>query len=154
MEATVGQIMNREVATVTPTTSLREGVQKMNELGIGSLVVQSDGKPVGMVTERDILRLVENGRSPQDLTVRMIMSEPVEVIGENAGIQEASNLMVKRRIRRLPVVKEGELIGIITSTDIIRVTNQSLPRVSDLKDEKTSFSSPEGAAIAERPVMK
>ena len=118
--------MNREVATVTPTTSLQDGVQKMNELGIGSLVVQSHGKPVGMVTERDILRLVENGRSPQDLTVRMIMSEPVEVIGENAGIQEASNLMVKRRIRRLPVVKEGELIGIITSTDIIRVTNQSL----------------------------
>ena len=81
-----GRNLSLEVATVTPTTSLREGVQKMNELGIGSLVVQSHGKPVGMVTERDILRLVENGRSPQDLTVRMIMSEPVEVIGENTRV--------------------------------------------------------------------
>jgi len=126
VDPTVDRIMNREVATVSPATMLQEAVRRMNELRIGCLVVESQGEPVGIVTERDILRLVENGRSPADLAVKMIMTSPVEVIGQDQSIEDASSLMLKLRIRRLPVVKDGKLIGIITSTDILRAAKEGM----------------------------
>ncbi len=126
VDATVDRIMNKEVATVSPTTLLQEAVRKMNALRIGCLVVESNGQPVGIITERDILRLVENGRSPYDLQVKMIMTSPVEVIGREQNIEDASSLMLKQRIRRLPVVNDGKLVGIITSTDILRAAKEGM----------------------------
>ena len=118
--------MNREVATVTPTSLLQDAVRKMNELRIGCLVVESEGKAVGIITERDILGLVENGRSPHDLLVNSVMSSPLTIIDQDVGIQDASSLMLERRIRRLPIVTNGRLVGIITSTDIIRAAKAGI----------------------------
>ncbi len=165
MESTVERIMNRRVATITPTVMLQEAVRKMNELKIGCLVVESRGEPVGIITERDILRLVENGRSPNDLMVKMIMSSSLEVIGEDQSIREAASLMQKDGIRRLPVVKDGKLVGIITSTDIIRAANEgmlaekSLIYLSDIfKDDNPKpsreRSPPDDRVISQPPDIK
>ncbi len=78
----VDSIMRTKVITVSLGDSLQLTIRKMNQSGIGSIVVEDDGKPVGIITERDILRLIEHGRNPIpiDLTVDTVMTTPIHTI--------------------------------------------------------------------------
>jgi len=94
----------------------------MNNHRIGSLVVIRAGKPVGIVTERDIMtKVVGRAVSALDLRVADVMSTQVTSIIEDGTLKDAARLMTRYGIRRLPVVnKQGDLVGIISSMDIIR----------------------------------
>jgi CBS domain-containing protein len=90
---------------------------------IGSVVVTENGKPVGMLTERDIMKRV----CPQELcsrkiTVGEIMSKPLVTIEADAKLGEAALLMMDKGIRRLLVVEKGEVVGIVTQKDVMRGT--------------------------------
>ncbi|HEY4673580.1 MAG TPA: CBS domain-containing protein [Nitrososphaerales archaeon] len=118
----VRDAMTAQLITATPETNLMEAVMVMNNHRIGSLVVIRAGKPVGIVTERDIMtKVVGRAVSALDLRVADVMSTQVTSIIEDGTLKDAARLMTRYGIRRLPVVnKQGDLVGIISSMDIIR----------------------------------
>jgi CBS domain-containing protein len=120
---TVQDILNHkgdEVASVQRERSIIEAARDMNQRRIGSLVVVDGAKVVGMFTERDILvRVVAEGRDPNRLTVGQVMTAPVVCVTPDTDLSECKSIMTTRRIRHIPVVTNGELIGIVTSGDIM-----------------------------------
>lgn len=116
----VRELMTREVKTVGPNANIRRVVATMNRFGIGSVVVVQGDRPVGIITERDILsRVVETCIPPETRRAGEIMTSPVITINANASVQEAIRIMTGRGIKKLVVVDQGKLVGIITHTDII-----------------------------------
>jgi CBS domain-containing protein len=112
--------MSRAVKVVRPDTTIKEVVATMNKFDIGSIVVVQSERPVGIITQRDILRRqVEPCLAPEILSARHVMTSPVITINENASIEEAAGLMAKKKAKRLPVMNDGKLVGIITYTDIV-----------------------------------
>ena len=116
----VRDVMAKDVRVVRPDTSVKEVVATMNKFDIGSIVVVQGDRPVGIITERDILRrLVEPCLVPETLTARQIMTSPVLTISETASIEETAKLMARKRVKRLPVMNNQKLVGIVTFTDIV-----------------------------------
>ena len=116
----VRDVMSKDVKVVRPDTTVKEVVATMNKFNIGSIVIVQGDRPVGIITERDILRrIVEPCLAPETLTARQIMSSPVLTINETASIDEAAKLMAKKRIKKLPVMDKQKLVGIVTLTDIV-----------------------------------
>jgi len=117
----VKEIM-KDVITVSPEVTLKEAAKKMAKHNIGSLVVTSDGtsrgKLLGIITERNILECFSESKS-YGIKVKEIMSTNIKTIEATADIAEAAALMAKHKIRRLPVVENKKLVGIITATDLI-----------------------------------
>ena len=116
----VRDIMSKDVKVVRPDSSLKEVVATMNKFDIGSIVVVQGDRPVGIITERDILRrIVEPCLAPETLAARQVMSSPVLTINQTASIDEAAKLMAKKRVKKLPVMDKQKLVGIVTLTDIV-----------------------------------
>jgi CBS domain-containing protein len=116
----VKDVMTRDVKVVDPDASVAEVAAAMNRFGVGSIIVVAGGEPVGVVSERDILRrVVEPCLSPEATAARQIMSSPVVSIHESATLGEAVRLMTERQVRKVPVMREGRLVGIVTYTDIV-----------------------------------
>jgi CBS domain-containing protein len=116
----VRDVMSKEVKVVRPDTSVKEVVATMNKFNIGSIVVVQGDRPVGIITERDILRrLVEPCLAPETLTARQIMTSPVFTISETADIEETAKFMARKGVKKLPVMNNGKLVGMITYTDIV-----------------------------------
>lgn len=117
----VRDIMSRNVKTVRTDDTVLEAVSKMNKFRIGSVVVTNNGRPVGIVTERNIMeRIVEPRLDPMMVRVKEIMSSPVITIESNAGLDEAVQVMIKKSIKKLPVTEGGKVTGILSTTDIVR----------------------------------
>ena len=128
----VRDVMTSDVKTARPDDSLREIIQKMVKFHIGSIVVVQDSRPVGIVTERDVLVRLSQMTMDLDVTkARDIMSAPVLTITDDQTVEEASRFMTQNSVKKLPVARGEELIGIITSTDIMR----SAPKLTDLYEE-------------------
>jgi len=116
----VRDVMSKDVKVVRPDTSVKEVVATMNKFDIGSIIVVQGERPVGIITERDILRkLVDPSLTPETLTARQIMTSPVISINEMTSIEEAAKLMAKKKVKRLPVMSDDKLVGILTFTDIV-----------------------------------
>jgi len=117
----VRDVMARNVKTVRTDDTVLEAVSKMNKFRIGSVVVTNNGRPVGIVTERNIMeRIVEPRLDPMMVRVKEIMSSPVITIESNAGLDEAVQVMIKKSIKKLPVTEGGKVTGILSTTDIVR----------------------------------
>jgi len=128
----VRDIMSKDVKVVGPDSTVKEVVVAMNKFNIGSIVVLQSGRPVGVISERDILRrVVEPSLAPATLTARQVMTSPVITIRETATVDEAAKLMAKKRVRKLPVMRKEELVGIVTFTDIV---NKVLTMISILEE--------------------
>jgi len=130
----VRDVMTKNVRFVRPDSSAKEVDATMNKFDIGSVVVVQGDRPVGIITERDILRrIVEPCLAPETLTARHIMTSPVVTIDENASINEAAKLMAKKGIKRLLVTRNNdELVGIITFTDIVTKVPDMLSILEEL----------------------
>jgi len=114
-------VMVKNVITVDAEATVREAARLMNKYEIGCLIVMKRGKPVGIVTERDMLkRVLLKSKDPRKTKVGKIMSKPLVVGEPQTDIRDAVRLMVEGRIKRLPIVEDGYLLGLITFTDIVR----------------------------------
>ena len=128
----VRDVMSKDVKVVQPNSRVREVVANMNRFNIGSIVVVQGEKPVGVISERDILRrVVEPCLSPEVLTARQVMTSPVVTINETASIEEAAKLMARKKVRKIPVMNEQKLVGIVTFTDLV---NKVLTTISILEE--------------------
>ncbi len=121
--ATVQAILTRkgsEVATIGLHESALDAATRMNQRGIGGLVVVDDGRVVGIVTERDILRRVVAARlDPGTTRVTSIMTTPVATCRVDTSLAECRTFMTAKRIRHLPVLDERGLCGIVTIGDLL-----------------------------------
>ena len=119
----VRDIMSSPVITVKGATPVDKVAQLMGKHSIGCVIVTGEGEvPLGIITERDLaLRVVAKNLQPQKVSAREVMSSPLVAIGSDQPIKEAARQMSRFNIRRLVVVREGKLIGIVTSKDITAV---------------------------------
>lgn len=116
----VEDIMSSPVITVDGETTVRDAALLMREKGIGSVVVVERGRPPGIVTERDLLeRVVAPCRDPCEVRVKEVMSSPLITIESDESILEAMRRMRERGIRRLIVMEGGEMVGVVSSRDIM-----------------------------------
>ncbi len=120
----VRDLMSYPIATVTPDATVLEAIRRMAGEKKGSVLVAGEGllkECLGIVTTSQIfLKVFARGRDPATVAVSEIMTPaPLIVIDLDASSQEAAELMQKHNIRRLPVVKEGALVGIVTSKDLL-----------------------------------
>jgi CBS domain-containing protein len=116
----VRDVMSKDVKVVRPDTLVKEVVATMNKFSIGSIIVMQSDRPVGIITERDILkRIVEPCLAPETLRAREVMSSPVITIRDTVSIDEAAKIMARKRLKKLLVMEEDKLAGILTFTDIV-----------------------------------
>jgi len=116
----VRDVMSKDVKVVRPDTLVKEVVATMNKFNIGSIIVVQSDRPVGIITERDILkRIVEPCLAPETLRAREVMSSPVVTIRDTVSIDEAAKIMARKRLKKLLVMEENKLAGILTYTDIV-----------------------------------
>jgi CBS domain-containing protein len=122
----IGELKVREIMT-TPLiaedeeTLVTKIVEDMNESGVGSVVITKEGKPTGIITERDIvLKIVLKDRKAREVKAKEIMAFPLVTIEPEASVDEVCKLAVKKRIKRLPVVEHGALVGIVSIRDLLR----------------------------------
>jgi len=121
MSLKVEDVMVKNIVTIGARTSVKKAVELMNKHEIGCLVVVNNEKPVGIVTERDMLkRVLLQLKDPRKTRVGSIMSKPLMVGKPQTDLREAVTLMVERRIKKLPVVENTHLLGLLTLTDIVR----------------------------------
>ena len=134
----VEEIMIKNVVTVHADTPVEEAVKIMNTHEIGCLVVVDNGKPIGIITERDLLkRILEQNRPPKTVKIAEIMSTPVIYGNPQLELEEAARLMFRKNVKKLPIMKDGELVGLITLTDLARtahIDQKMMHIITELKD--------------------
>ncbi len=108
----------KQVVTATPKTTIKEAARIMSKKGIGCLVITEKKSVKGIITERDVLKEVSKGINTNS-EIEKIMSKKVITITPKDSIDDAAALMSKYKIKKLPVVFEGEIVGIITATDLV-----------------------------------
>ena len=121
MSLKVEDVMVKDVSTISYRASVKRAAQVMNKHEIGCLIVVKGRKAVGIVTERDMLkRVVAKAANPQKTKVEEIMSHPLIVVEPDMDLEDAVKLMFEMKIKKLPVVEKGKLVGLISITDIAR----------------------------------
>jgi PAS domain S-box-containing protein len=118
----VGEVMTEDVAVALPDQPVVSAAQQMSQMNISCVVIVENDQVIGIVTETDLLkRAVVSGKHVQSLTVREIMSGPVLSVGPHLSVLAAARMMEQSRIKRLVILSEGRLVGIVTQTDLVRV---------------------------------
>lgn len=114
-----------EVFAIDADASVFEAVQQMVERNVGSLLVTVSGEITGIVTERDYLRRVAlHELEDRETPVREVMSSPLIVVTPETTIDECMALMTDRRIRHLPVVEDGKVVGVVSIGDLVKFKSQ------------------------------
>ena len=135
----VRDVMSSPVITVNEDETVEKVAQLMDKYRLGCIIVTSkDGKPVGIITERDlVVRVLAKNLLSSKLKAKDVMSSPLMTVGPDTTISEAARIMSRLNIRRLGVVYRGELVGIISSKDILAVT----PELIEIIQEKARIES-------------
>lgn len=129
------------VITIDAEAPVMRAVKIMNENEIGCIIVTRKGRAIGIVTERDLLkRVIGKSKNPKTTKVREIMTKPLIAGHPDMDLEEATKLMFKMKIKKLPVIEsEGDLRGLITLTDVARFQPQM---IRFLKRLSTRVSAP------------
>lgn len=121
-----------EVLTIAPTESVRTLLERLREGGVGALVVSTDGRTVeGIVSERDVVRrLSTDGDGVLDTEVSQIMTADVHTCTPSATVDDLMAVMTEQRVRHVPVLEDGVLVGIVSIGDVVK------QRMSELQSER------------------
>jgi CBS domain-containing protein len=123
MTAKVEELMSRKVVTVTPESTAFDAAREMLDHDIGCVLIANGDKVFGIATKSDVIReAVMKRLDAQKISVETVMSRPALTIESSSTLTEASELMSKHSITKLPVLEKGKLVGIITSSDLVRRT--------------------------------
>ncbi|MDD1726096.1 MAG: CBS domain-containing protein [Euryarchaeota archaeon] len=121
----VRDVMTKTVVTATPDMSAAEAGKKMVENRVGNIIIIKDGGPVGIVTESDMVaKVIARNVKPGSIKLEQLMSKPLITTKSNDDIHDAVLMMAQKKIRRLPVIDDGALVGIITDADVIQVSSE------------------------------
>lgn len=137
----VRDIMAVKVVTMPPSASIFEVAESMKKMDIGSVIITDDDKPLGIITESDIVRRVIAEKKDATTTAASeVMSSPIIHVEPSTGLTEAMRVMARSNIRRVAVLKNSSLAGIITSRDLLRWSPELIDILVEslrLKDEET-----------------
>lgn len=141
----VRDIMSVNVVTMQPDATIFEVATSMTKMDIGSIIITEKERPLGIITESDIVRrVITEKRDPQSTAAREVMSSPIIHVEPGTALTEAMRVMAKGNIRRVAVLKNNSLSGIITSRDLLRWS----PELIDILVESLRLRS-EGAKVEE-----
>ena len=128
-------IMVKNAVTVEPDQSVREAAKRMNLYEIGCLIVVGKDGVSGIVTERDILiKVVEASKNAEKTKVKEIMSTKLVMGTPDMDVVDAARLMLKKKIKKLPITTNGKLAGLVTFTDIVRTVRMEPEMMNAIKD--------------------
>ncbi len=132
----LGAKPNAELLTIASDASVFDAVKLMVDANVGSLLVTVSGRIEGIVTERDYLRRVTlEGRTDKETPVSEIMSTPLIVVTPDKSIDECMSVMTDKRIRHMPVVENGEVVGVVSIGDVVKFkTSQQSYQIQYLTD--------------------
>lgn len=119
----VNQVMSKNVVTADKSTTIQESAEKMRKSKVGCVIVTENSKPVGIVTERDFVTKVAAEGRPLFTEISEVMSSPLITIDQEDTIWEASEMMKEKAIHKLPVIEDEKVLGIITTTDIVKISS-------------------------------
>jgi len=139
MKTTVEEMLQkkgRDVWTISPNATVMEALKLMAEKGCGALVVTQDDQVVGIISERDYARkVVLRNRASINTKVKEIMTEKVYYVGPKSTVEECLTLMTQQSIRHLPVLKNGDLVGLISVGDVVKtIIGQQETEIRELSD--------------------
>jgi len=136
----VKDAMTHKVVTASPSDTIADLATKMISKNIGCVLIENK-KIIGIVTERDILRIVSSHKNPLQIIAKEVMSAPIISIAPNTSLLEAAKLMTKYNVRRLPILLGDSLLGIITSNDLVRVAPEEteiLREILRIRDDEVA----------------
>ena len=129
----VRDIMVRNIKTVRTDDSVYDAALKMNKFSIGSVIVTNNGRPVGIITERNVLdRIVVPRLDAGSVRAKDIMSSPLVTIDIHAAVDEAAHIMAKKKIKKLPVIEGEKVVGLVSTSDIIRANPTQIGILNEL----------------------
>jgi CBS domain-containing protein len=135
----IQDVMIREVITIGENATVKEAAEIMNRFEIGSLIIVSSGKAVGIMTERDLLkRVVAEARDANTTQVKEIMTTPLVVVEPNMDLEKAVRQMFQMKIKKLPVVDGKRLVGLVSLTDIARFHPPMIKLLKQLAVKQTA----------------
>jgi len=146
----VRDIMHTDVTTTSPEDTFDHVATLLRERGISSVVVLDAGTLAGIVTERDLVNLVADGRDPKVTKVAERMSRDLDTVDPKTDIAEAAEHMARLKIRHLPVLQEGTLAGIISIRDLTNWAVHELTSGHELPDLERSHTALSAAAEVNR----
>jgi len=121
---TVSQLLDgkgRDIVAIGPAAPVLDAIRMMADRGVGALLVMQAGQLVGIVSERDYARkVILKGRSSADTRVEEIMSSEVKTVGPNSRVHGCMKIMTEARIRHLPVLEEGVVVGMLSIGDLVK----------------------------------
>ena len=129
----VKDVMKTDIEKIPPAMNIQEAARKMSMKKIGCLLIVDGHKLLGILTEDDIIRkVVGEGKSPKETTVGEIMVKDVVHIEPDMSLEDVAELMTEKSIKKLPVVENKRLMGIITATDIVAAEPEMMKRLGEL----------------------
>jgi CBS domain-containing protein len=135
----VADVMRKSVVTVSPSDDVEKALKYMVALDIGCVVVSEKDRPVGVLTNSNVLeRVVAKKLDPKKVRIKDVMSHPVRGVEPSASIEKAIELMRDNEVKRLPVVKNGKLLGLLSERDVMRVA----PAIFEIEFEEGELSKP------------
>ena len=133
-------IMKEYKFMMTEDTTASQAAKIMSNDHVGFAIVERDGKPIGMVTEWDFVnKIVSRDLNPREVLLKDIMNTPLMSVDPKTPTDQVTVLMSKNGVRRLPVVENGKLIGVITSRDVLRIFKDYMDNLSDVIARFGSF---------------
>jgi len=129
----VKDLARSDTVTADPETPVAELAATMDEENVGSVLITTDGTPVGIVTDRDLtVRVLGAEADPTTRTAEDVMTDELCTIESNAGFYEATSLMAEHGVRRLPVCEGETLVGIITADDLTELLADEQQQLGDV----------------------
>ena len=128
----IGDVMTKSVISVDAALTINETAKMMEDAKVGAVIVMENNIPVGIVTDRDFSVKVAAHAYQITEPVKQIMSSPLFSINSDESVRIAADLMHERKIRKLPVIDDGNVVGIITATDIVNLLSVSVEE--DMRD--------------------
>jgi CBS domain-containing protein len=137
MSLKVEDVMVKDVITIDENSTVKEAAEIMNKFEIGCLIAVRRRKAMGIITERDILnRVVTEAKDARKTKVKDVMSSPLVVAEPDMELEDAVKLMFQMKIKKLPVVDEKRLVGLVSLTDIARFQPQMIRILKQLSLKK------------------
>ncbi|MCK5309517.1 MAG: CBS domain-containing protein [Thermoplasmata archaeon] len=145
-EVPVLEIMSTDIPQLEPFESVENAAAKMVEHSSGCVIIVDEGKPIGIVTERDMVRKVLSERkNPAETQLRDVMSSPLVWIPRHIGIMEAAKQMASLKLRKLVVLHDGQFQGVVNARDILQIA----PQMIEITRELADIGMPSGEYIAD-----
>lgn len=125
----VAEIMRRDVKKIDSRKSLFDCIKKMTADSVNSLIVVKDSKPEGIITSGDIIRFLAKGGS-LNAEISKAMTKNLITATSKTSLEEAAEIMVSKKVKKLPIMEKGEIIGIVSATDLISYEEKLIQTLS------------------------